>query len=123
MLERRENIIVRKTEAFGDRIVKMYRYLLKKKEGNVDILKQVLRSGTSIGANTAEAQYAQTKADFLTKMSIALKEANETKFWLKRLYAGGYLIEKEYTSIITDNEEIINILIKITGTTKENLKK
>ena len=123
MLERRENIIVRKTETFGDRIVKMYRYLLKKKEGNVDILKQVLRSGTSIGANTAEAQYAQTKADFLTKMSIALKEANETKFWLKRLYAGGYLIEKEYTSIITDNEEIINILIKITGTTKENLKK
>ena len=123
MLERPENIIVKKTEAFGDRIVKMYKYLLDKKEGNIDILKQILRSGTSIGANTAEGQYAQTKADFLTKMSIALKEANETKYWLKRLHAGDYLSENEFESIINDNEEIINILVKITGTTKRNLQK
>ena len=123
MLERPENIIVKKTEAFGDRIIKMYKYLFEKKEGNVDILKQILRSGTSIGANTAEGQYAQTKADFLTKMSIALKEANETKFWLQRLYAGSYLSKDEYESIICDNEEIISILVKITGTTKKSLQK
>ena len=123
MLERPENIIVKKTEAFGDRIVKMYKYLLDKKEGNVDILKQILRSGTSIGTNTAEGQYAQTKADFLTKMSIALKEANETKYWLKRLHAGDYLNKSEYESIINDNDEIISILVKITGTTKRNLQK
>lgn len=123
MLERRENIIVNKAEAFADRIVKMYQYLLRKREGNVDVLKQTLRSGTSIGANVSEGQFAQTKADFFTKMSIALKEANETKFWLKRLYTGGYLNEDEYHSIIGDNEEIINILVKITGTTKESLKK
>ena len=123
MLERRENIIVRKTEVFGDRIIKMYQYLQKKREGNIDVLKQVLRSGTSIGANVSEGQYAQTKADFLTKMSIGLKEANETKYWLNRLHEGEYLVDKEYDSIIKDNEEIINILVKITGTTKENLKK
>ena len=123
MLERPENIIVKKTEAFGDRIVKMYKYLLEKREGNADILKQILRSGTSIGANTAEGQYAQTKADFLTKMSIALKEANETKYWLQRLYACDYLNKSEFESIIYDNEEIISILVKITGTTKRNLQK
>ena len=123
MLERRENIIVKKTEDFGDRIIKLHKYLLRKREGNVDILKQVLRSGTSIGANVSEGQYAQTKADFLTKMSIALKEANETKYWLNRLMTGGYLNEVEYNSIISDNVEIINILVKITGTTKESLKK
>ena len=123
MLERRENIIVKKTEDFGDRIIKLHKYLLRKREGNVDILKQVLRSGTSIGANVPEGQYAQTKADFLTKMSIALKEANETKYWLNRLMTGGYLNDVEYNSIISDNVEIINILVKITGTTKESLKK
>jgi four helix bundle protein len=123
MLERRENIIVKKTEEFGDRIINMYKYLLKKKDSNADILKQILRSGTSVGANVSEGQFAQTKADFLTKMSIALKEANETKYWLKRLYSGDYLNEEEYNSIAEDNEEIINILVKITGTTKENLKK
>ena len=123
MMPKKENVIVEKTELFADRIVKMYKYLLNKKERNEAILKQVVRSGTSIGANAAEGQYAQTKADFLTKMSIALKEANETKFWLNRLYKGGFLSTKEYKSIITDNEEILNILVKITGTTKENLRK
>ena len=123
MLKRPENVILKKTEDFSDRIVKMYKYLLKKKEGNADLLKQVLRSGTSVGANTAESKYAQSEADFLTKLTIALKEANETKFWLKRLYAGEYLTEKEYNSIINDNEEIINILVKITGTMKQRMQK
>ena len=101
----------------------MYKYLQNKREGNVDILKQVLRSGTSIGANTAESKYAQSEADFLTKLTIALKEANETKFWLKRLYSGDYLSEVEYKSIVKDNEEIINILVKITGTLKRRMQK
>jgi len=118
----RINIIVEKTECFADRITKMYRYLSEKHLGDNDMLKQIIRSGTSVGANVSEGQYAQTKADFLTKMTIALKEANETRFWLKRLYAYGSLNEKEYDSIIKDSEEIISILTIITKTTKENLK-
>lgn len=123
MLERRENVIAEKTEKFGDRIVKMHRYLSKKKEGNSDILKQIVRSGTSIGANVAESKFAQSEADFLTKLTIALKEANETRFWIKRLYGGQYLTDKEYESILKDNEEIISILVKITETIKGKRKK
>ena len=123
MEQSRENIIISKTERFADRITKMYRYLSEKRLGDKDMLKQIVRSGTSVGANVSEGQFAQSKADFLTKMTIALKEANETRFWLKRLYAFGSLNENEYQSIIKDNEEIINILTTITRTTRENLKK
>ena len=118
----RDNIIVDKTEHFADRITRMYRYLSDKHLGEKDMLKQIVLSGTSIGANVSEGPFAQTKADFLTKMTIALKEANETRYWLKRLYAFGSLSEKEFTSIITDCEDIISILTIITKTTKENLK-
>ena len=86
------------------------------------MLKQIVRSGTSVGANVSEGQYAQSKADFLTKMSIALKEANETRYWIKRLYAYGSLSEKEFSSIIKDCEEVISILTIITKTTKRNLR-
>ena len=123
MLERRDNIIVEKSEQFADRIVKMHQYLSSKKAGNSDMLKQIVRSGTSIGANVSESKFAQSEADFLTKMTISLKEANETRFWINRLYAGGYLTEKEYKSIIKDNEEIISILVKITETMKGKLRK
>lgn len=119
----RENVIVGKTENFADRITKMYRYLSEQRLGDKDMLKQIVRSGTSVGANVSEGQFAQTKADFLTKMTIALKEANETRYWLKRLYAFGSLSQREYSSIICDNEEIISILTIITRTTKENLRK
>lgn len=122
-MKRPENVIIKKTELFADRIVKMHRYLSKKKEDNADILKQIIRSGTSIGANMAESQFAQSRADFLTKLTIALKEANETKFWLERLFAGGYLSETEYRSIVNDNIEIIKILTSITGTIKKSLQK
>ena len=118
MMERRENIIVKKSERFADRIVKMCKYLGKKKSGDSDALKQVYRSGTSVGANVAEGQSAQSRADFLTKMTIALKEANETHFWIGRLYAGGILSEIEYDSINNDNEEIIKLLTSITKTVK-----
>jgi len=123
MNESRDNIIIEKTETFVDRITRMYRYLSDKRQGDKDMLKQIIRSGTSIGANVSEGQFAQSKADFMTKMTIALKEANETRYWLKRLYAFGSLSEKEYSSIIADNEEIISILTVITKTTKENLRK
>lgn len=118
----RENIIISKTENFADRITKMYQYLSEKHQGDRDMLKQIVRSGTSVGANVSEGQFAQTKPDFLTKMTIALKEANETRFWLKRLYAFGSLNDKEFDSIIKDSEEIISILTTITRTTRENLK-
>jgi four helix bundle protein len=123
MVSPRENIIIEKTESFADRITKMYRYLSEKRQGDKDMLKQIVRSGTSIGANVSEGQFAQSKADFLTKMTIALKEANETRYWLKRLYAYGSLSDNEFESIINDNEEIINILTTITRTTRENMKK
>ena len=117
------NIIVEKTGLFADRVTKMYRYLSEKRLGDRDMLKQILRSGTSVGANVSESQFAQSRADFLTKMTIALKEANETRFWLKRLYAFGSLTEKEFDSIIIDCEEIISILTTITKTTKENMRR
>ena len=123
MMSPRENIIIEKTESFADRITKMYRYLSEKRQGDKDMLKQIVRSGTSVGANVSEGQFAQSKADFLTKMTIALKEANETRYWLKRLYAYGSLNDNEFESIIKDNEEIINILTTITRTTRENMKK
>ena len=115
------NAIVEKTGRFADRIVKMCRYLSLKKEDNQSILKQIVRSGTSVGANTAESQFAQSKADFLTKLTIALKEANETKFWIERLYSAGSLSEVEYQSIVNDNVEIIKLLTSITKTVKGNL--
>ena len=122
MAQSRDNIIVEKSDKFADRITNMYRYLSEKRSGDKEMLKQIVRSGTSIGSNVSEGQFAQSKADFLTKMTIALKEANETRFWLKRLYAYGSLNEKEFDSIIKDSEEIISILTIITKTTKENLK-
>ena len=122
MTEPHNNIIINKTDRFADRITKMYKYLSEKRLGDKDMLKQIVRSGTSIGANVSEGQFAQTKPDFLTKMTIALKEANETRFRLKRLYSYGSLNDKEFASIISDNEEIISILTTITRTTKENLR-
>ena len=120
MLNRNENIIVKKTEQFADRIIKMCKYLSKKRSGDKDMIRQIYRSGTSVGANTAESQYAQSRADFLTKLTIALKEANETKYWLGRLHSGNNLTDKEYDSIKTDNEEIIKILTSITGKVKRS---
>ena len=119
-MKRPENIIVIKTEAFADRIIKMCRYLHQQNKGEKDSIRQIYRSGTSVGANTAESQYAQSRADFFTKMTIALKEANETKYWLGRLHTEEALTDKEYDSIYNDNIEIIKLLTSITKTTKNN---
>jgi len=117
MLHRKENIIQTKTENFSVRIIKLYKYLTVKKQEKV-IAKQILRSGTSIGANTAESRNAQSAADFINKLSIALKEADETMYWLKTLYKGAYITKIQFESMYNDNNEIISILTSIIKTMK-----
>lgn len=114
-----ESITENKSFQFAVRIVNLYKYLTKEKNEYV-LSKQLLRSGTSIGANVSEGERAQSKADFYAKMSIALKEANETYYWLKLLYATDYLIEKEFLSVENDINELISLLVSICKTTQNN---
>ncbi len=106
------SIIEGKSFDFAIRIVKLYRYLCEEKKEYV-LSKQLLRSGTSIGANVTEAQRGQSKPDFYSKMAIALKEANETHYWIRLLHASEYLNDKEYSSLNSDINEIISILVAI----------
>ena len=99
-----------KSKKFAVRIVNLYKYLCDEKKEFV-LSKQVLRSGTSIGANLTESKNAQSTADYLNKQNIALKEADETAYWIKNLYQGGYLNEKEYESIAQDCDELIKMLV------------
>ena len=108
----RENVSVDKSFEFAVRIVNLYKFLTREHKDYV-LSKQLLRSGTSIGANVAEAQRGQSKADFIAKMSIALKEANETHYWLKLLYRTEYLSQVQYDSLNTDIQELIGILMAI----------
>ncbi|MDO4177585.1 MAG: four helix bundle protein [Phascolarctobacterium sp.] len=112
------NVIVQKSKSFALRIVKLNRFLCNEKKEYV-MSKQVLRSGTSIGANVKEGIYAQSKADFNTKMYVALKEASETEYWLELLYESGYIDEEAFNSIYVDCKEILRILMSITKTLKE----
>ena len=112
-----ENIIEKKSFDFAIRIVRLYRYLCEKKKEFV-LSKQLLRSGTSIGANVAEAQQAQSKADFVSKISIALKETTETKYWLRLLYSTDYLSDVEIKTILADCVEIEKILTSIIKSSK-----
>ena len=107
-----------KAEAFSFRIVKMYRFLAERKRETV-ISRQVLRSGTSIGANIVESRNAQSAADFVSKLSIALKEADETFYWLKVLFQGDYITEVQFESMKKDNEELIKLLVAIIKKMKE----
>ena len=111
------NVILEKSMDFAVRIVRLCRYLNDEKCENV-MSKQLLRSGTSIGANAHEAVYGQSKNDFIAKMSIALKEASETEYWLKILYRTEYLSKEAYESIQKDCSEIAKILISIVRTSK-----
>ena len=106
------NVIVNKTFSFAVRIVKLYKHITAEKNEYV-LSKQLLRCGTGIGANVAEGEKAQSKADFYSKMSIALKEANETAYWLRLLYSTEYLTEKQFTNISSDVDEIIALLTAI----------
>lgn len=109
------NIIVDKSFSFAVRIVNLYKHLTQLQKEYV-MSKQLLRCGTSIGANIAEAQRGQSKADFRAKMSIALKEANETDYWIRLLYKTEYLNDTQYESLIADIQEILSILIAICKT-------
>ena len=114
---KKDNVIVDKSFDFAVRIVKLYQHLNSEKKEFV-LSKQLLRSGTSIGANVSEAIRGHSQADFYAKLSIALKEANETDYWLRLLYKTDYLTEKEYNSIYNDINEIIALLVSITKTLK-----
>ena len=112
-----DNVIVDKSKAFALRIIKLYKHLCNEQNEYV-ISKQVLRSGTSIGANVKEAIRGQSKPDFYSKLSIALKEASETEYWLELLYESDYISKDAFDSIYADCQEIIKILVSITKTQK-----
>ena len=110
-----QNAAVEKSFEFAVRIVNLYKYLVKEQKEYV-LSKQLLRCGTSIGANVAEAQRGQSKADFAAKMNIALKGANETMYWLRLMYRTEYLTELQYKSIYEDAQQMLNLLTAICKT-------
>ncbi len=109
-----------KSYAFALRMIKMYQHLTKDKQEFI-LSKQVLRSGTSIGANIEEASGAQSNKDFLAKMTIAYKEARETHYWLRLLHDSGYFTENAAISILNDCEELLKMLASIKKTTQSRL--
>ncbi len=108
----KENVIDSKAKKFSIRIIRMYQYLSIEKKEFV-LSKQVLRSGTSIGANVREGIRAQSKADFRSKMNIALKEASETEYWLELLHETDYMEDEQFESIRNDAVELIKLLTSI----------
>ena len=108
----KENIITKKAFAFSVRIVKLYKYLTAQKKEYI-IYRQVCKSGTSIGANIAEAQRAQSSADFVAKLKVALKEASETQYWLRLLCETEYISNQAFQSLHNDLVEILKILTAI----------
>ena len=117
----KENALIDKSIAFAARIMKLLRYLIKSKKETI-ISKQIVRSGTSIGANINEANYGQSKADFISKLHIALKETAETEYWLKLLVVSEYVSAEMGDSLLKDCVEIKRILIASINTAKENTK-
>ncbi len=114
----KESILKDKSKAFAPRIIKMYNYLCENKKEYV-LSKQVLRSGTSIGANIAEAFYAQSDADFIAKLCISRKEAGETLYWIDLLKESSYLKEDVATSIYHDCDELLKLLTSSIKTMKD----
>ena len=117
-----ENIIVVKSKAFALRIIKLYKFLSDTKKEYI-LSKQILRSGTSIGANIKEGIRGQSKADFYAKLNISLKEASETEYWLELLHESGYLDghENDFNSLYNECQEIIKILVSITKTQRRKI--
>ena len=115
----KENLLIDKSIAFAARIVKLHQHLIKSKKETV-ISRQIIRSGTSIGANINEANYGQSRADFIAKMHIALKETAETEYWLKLLIMTEYISEDMGKSLLNDCLEIKRILVASINTAKEN---
>ena len=116
-----ESVLKDKTYAFALRIVKLCRYLVSEQKEYV-LSKQVLRSGTAIGALVAEAEFAQSKPDFVNYLSIALKEANESSYWLKLLHDGGYITKEAFASIHPQAKELIKLLVTSIKTSKDNMQ-
>ena len=108
----KENVIERKSYTFAVRIVNLHKHLVNQKHEYI-MSRQICRSGTSIGANVAEAQRAQSTADFVAKLKIALKEANETQYWLRLLHDTDYLTDREFESLHSNLLEILRILTAI----------
>lgn len=113
-----ENVVVVKSKNFAIRIIKLYKYLVDNKKEFV-LSKQILKSGTSIGANIKEAIRGQSKADFYAKMNIALKEASETEYWLELLSESDFIEKSHFDDINEDCQELIKLLVSITKTQKQ----
>ena len=117
----KENLLIDKSLAFASRIIKLYQYLTTAKQELV-ISKQIVRSGTSIGANINEANYGQSKADFISKMHIALKETSETEYWLRLLTMSEYLTNDMGDSLLIDCLELKRMLVASINTAKKEEK-
>ena len=116
---KKDNQVAEKSKAFAIRIIRLYKYLTTdKKEGILS--KRILRSGTSIGANVREAISAQSKADFIAKMHIALKETSETEYWLELLEETEYISEEAGKSLHADCKELLKMITAILKTIKDN---
>ena len=105
----KESILRDKSKVFAIRIIKLYKFLLEEKKEFV-ISKQILRCGTSIGANFAEAIYGVSEADFMNKLSIAQKEASETIYWLELLYETDFITKEQFDSMLADADELVRLL-------------
>ncbi len=116
------NVVLEKSFYFSVKILKLYRFLLKQDRSLEPILKQILRSGTSIGANITEAQNAPSTKDFINKFNISLKEARESEYWLNLFKASDIINEKSFKSLQQDCKELIKLLIAIIKTAKSNSK-
>ena len=115
-----DNMVESKSFDFAVRIVNLCKFLANERKEFI-LSKQLLRSGTSIGANICESQKAQSTPDFISKLYVALKEANETYYWLRLLYKTDYLTEAEFQSLQTDINEIISLLMSITKSVKNKI--
>ena len=122
MTKMKDNVLIDKSIDFAARIIKLQRYLVKNKKETI-ISKQIVRSGTSIGANINEANYGQSKADFISKLHISLKETAETEYWLRLLIKSELLTHSEVDSLINNCLEIKRILISSINTAKQNSDK
>ena len=116
------NVVAEKSYDFALLTIRLYKHLIEEKREFV-LSKQMLRSGTAIGALIREAEHAQSKSDFLSKMNIALKEANETVYWLDLLKDSEYINQKQYDFIYPLSRELVGLLVSIVKTTKNSLKK
>ena len=118
---KQDNVVMDKSKAFALRIIDLYKYLtISAPQKEFILSKQVLRSGTSIGANIRESRRTQSSKDFISKLYIALKEADETQYWLELLYSGVYIDKEEFTSMNNDCEELLKLLTTIIKTSQAN---